>query len=173
MHETLCAIHSPKTKAGSGKHPIGMSKPQLFQGMLEYHTYAGKTLTATAQLIGVNRKVLHNHMDEYHEWLKEEAGILKDPKQIVNRALARSEDRRSTAYLEQARDNLQSRDRARLLAEMRQEDTFQVKLLQDVGTLERQFDGVQVVNQITADHFYSAFKETKEKTRDLKKKEGE
>lgn len=162
VHGELCAIHSPETSAGTGKHTLGMTEEQLYQGILEYHTYAGKNLSQTARLIGVNRKVLTNHMDKYHKWLKKEAGILKDPKQIVNRALARSEDRRSSAYLEQAKDGLSTIDRARLIREMREEESFQVKLLQDVGTLEKTFEGVQVVNQITADHFQEAFSQSKE-----------
>lgn len=160
-NEGYCQLHDKNNKAGTGRKKLPVTKEEFYNKILEYHVIAGQSITNTAKLIGVVKSTVYAHMEDFRQWLREETNFDQTPTTLINKYLARSEDRRTQAYMENMNGNLSTNDRIKLLKEMRDEDGFQVKILQDVGLIEKRADNLQVINNISASDFFEAYQQTK------------
>ena len=141
------AAKKPKVKTTTRQqgHKFSHAKrEELYAGILKHHVLEGLGYRETASVLGVDVSTIVYHTCKlqnrptsagFIDWMKLRHPERFDRDYIVNRFLDRSEQRRSDAMYEFAK-NQDTSTRLKALKEMREEDSIQLKVLQDVGVVE-------------------------------------
>lgn len=132
-----------KDKRKTVGHKLSSAEREdVFIKLFDMHVVGGMSLSRCAHEIGLHPTTVKNYFrsktkDNFTDWLKNRQPSRFDRDYVINRFLERSEQRRTYAMGKLTQTN-ELRHQVNLLKEIREEDNDQLRVMQDIGVVEKQ-----------------------------------